>query len=573
MGVCPKALYQNLLRDVELCVGKDIASYLEVTTSPAPDLTTKEYACYSLMKALLKKLQVANSSSQDSKALLKFLTINDNCGKWKPVFRDEWDYVLFGTLKSVIYDFFHHQGEPIGSDLSEILSYGRVGPGAAIGSKGGDFYTKMFASPLTTTKRGLYLAYKGYVRNFAEWSNAENIRQQHFGEAHIVEGNRISFVPKNDEISRTICIEPSLNMFFQLGFGHIIERRLLSSYGISMADQPFKNRELARRGSVGLGLITCDLSSASDSMSLPMLKEVLPKYVYDMLRLLRSDRCDIPGLGYVDLNMVSTMGNGFTFPLQTMLFSAVVLTAMSCRSVKVLYPRGREFGNWGVFGDDIICPDSVWPDVNRLLRLLGFQINQDKTFVEGPFRESCGSDYYNGLNVRGVYVKTLRTEQDILAVINQLNLFSTRTGIRLSSSVQYLLRFVRWTPCPRWENMISGIHVPFSLVRDSLPLSKDTGSVVYRRYEPVGRKIRIGESSIWTPRGSKPRIYNPSGLLLAFLQRSINSYTIGVRHDRVKYKRKLGIAPSWDAIPTVHPYSGWFPWQRWDTAVYLNLYG
>lgn len=573
MGACPKALYRNLRLDLQSRFGSDLVSLFEKLDSPPPDCSTHEVAGFSILKSLLKKYEAENTSECDSRALLKFLQINLDCESWVLELSSSWDEVLVGELKQAIYRFFYPEGQPIFDSLDQFLHYGRVGPGAAIGAKGGDFYTKMFSSPLSSTSKALYKSYKNYIRNFPEWTNAEFIRQEHFGEAYIVAGNRLSFVPKNDRISRTICIEPSLNMFIQLGAGHVIERRLLSAYGISMADQPFKNRELSRLGSLGHGLITCDLSSASDSMSLKMLREVLPRHVYHMLCLLRSKHCDIPGLGMTELNMVSTMGNGFTFPLQTMLFSAIVVAAFRARGIEPRFPRGADFGNWGVFGDDIICPDYIWKDVFRLLTLLGFKVNYDKTFVEGPFRESCGSDFHQGINVRGVYVKRLQTQQDICSVVNQLNLFSTRTGIKLSRCVQYLLSKLSWLPVPRWDNSDAGIHVPFSLIRKETRIDKDTQSTLYRRYEPIGRKARISESGIWVPRSAKPRIYNPSGLFMSFLQGSINSYSFGIRHDSICYKRKLGISPHWDAIPTVHPLSGWFNWQRWETAVYLNHFG
>lgn len=571
MEAFPAALYQNLVSDLRDQIG-DLVDFYKSAETFNPDATPREVASFSILKSLLKKYISTNSQAQDDAALSKFLSINLRCQEWEPRYQDEWDYVLFGELRHAIDDFFHPQGTPIFDTLDEFFHYGRTGPGSSIGSRSNNFYSKMFASPLTSTSRGLYLAYRNYIKNFPEWINAENIRRETYGEAHIVPGNRLSFVPKDDKISRSICTEPSLNMFAQLGAGHIIERRLLSAYGISMANQPFKNRELARKGSLGLGLITCDLSSASDSLSLKMLESVLPRYVYNMLKFLRSPTALIRG-ATVELNMVSTMGNGFTFPLQTMLFSAVVMASFRARGIKPVYPRGQDLGNWGVFGDDIICPDSIWPDVKRLLDILGFQINHSKTFVEGPFRESCGSDFFKGQNVRGVYVKRLQTKQDLFAVINQLNLFSTRTGLILRRCVQQLASKTDWTYVPRWDNHDAGIQVPGSFICKYLKTHRGFQSIAYRRYEPVGMKIRIMNNRILNPIRRRPLIYNPSGLFISFLQRSINSYSIGVRHDTVRYKRKLGIAPFWDALPSVHPLSGWFNWPRWETSVYFNLFG
>lgn len=568
MGINPDALYRILLEDL---LSED-KSGIHLLDSLPPDGSTRQAACHSLRKSFLKKFKRKQTQKADNAALEKFLAINSRCEKWELQLHDSWDETLYGELRRAVWEFFHDRGEPLLDTLDEFCFIGRTGPGASIGARGGDFYTKMFASPLTCTSLGLYSSYKNYVRNYPEWSNAELIRTESYGSAHVVEGNRLSFVPKDDTISRTICTEPSLNMFLQLGAGFVIERRLLSRYGISMSTQPFKNRELARRGSLGFGFVTCDLSSASDSLSLKMLERVLPKHVYDMLRLLRSPSTEYRGARY-DLHMISTMGNGFTFPLQTMLFASIVVAAFRARGLKPTYPRGNEFGNFGVFGDDIICPDSIWPDVNRLLRILGFQINNDKTFVEGPFRESCGADFFSGVDIRGVYVKTLDSQQDLFAVINQLNLFSTRTGVKLPKTVQHLFERTDRTFVPRWDDLSSGICVPFGMVNRFLKLDRNCQSVAYRRYEPIGKKIRIHDKGIFVPFGSKPRLYNPSGLLISFLQRSINSSTIGVRHDTVKYRRKLGISPFWDCLPSVHPLSGWFNWQRWDTAVYFNLYG
>jgi len=223
MGACPDALYQCLRRDISEIVGEDLVSLFETLPEPPPDCTTKEVACFAILKSLLKKLEASKSELCDSRALLKFLQINSDCENWTLSLKNSWDEVLFGELRRTIDDFFHDPS-PIFDTLSDFLHFGRVGPGAAIGAKGGDFYTKMFSSKLTTTSRGLYQAYSNYVRNYPEWSNAENIRQQHFGQPCIVQGNRLSFVPKNDQISRTICVEPGLNMFVQLGAGHIIEK-------------------------------------------------------------------------------------------------------------------------------------------------------------------------------------------------------------------------------------------------------------------------------------------------------------------------------------------------------------
>lgn len=573
MDVCPTALYSLLLEDLTGYIRSDSLSIALRDDGFWPGASISEAAAVSIARSFLKKYQGARTDVLDQRALELFSQVNLRCEEWKLQLVSSWDEILYGELQRSLYDFWYSGGFALVYHDFALLDRGRCGPGAGVGARGNDFYSKMFSSPLTCTRSDLYKSYRRYIEQFPTWNGADLMRQNKYGDCLIVEGNRLNFVPKNDKISRTICVEPTLNMFYQLGFGSILEERLQDRYGISMTDQPFKNRDLARLGSLTGRLSTIDLSSASDSMSLSMLRSALPRDFFSWLIRLRSRTTTLPSGVPLEMHMVSTMGNGFTFPLQTVLFSCVVDACARACGVSLYYPRGNDSGNFGVFGDDIICPSEITRHVLRLLNILGFQINAAKTFVEGPFRESCGEDYFRGVNIRGVYVKRLSTQQDRYAVINQLNLFSTRTGIRLSRVVQRLLRSVRYNPVPRYESDDAGIRVPFDFVRSHSLRCRDTGSTLYYPYRALGVKIRVFEDRLKVPKRHKPLIFNPEGLWISNLQRSVNAGSIGVRHDPVRYKRKLGVAPYWDASPTIHPLSGWFPWQRWNTAVYLNLFG
>lgn len=581
MDASPDVLYSNLLQDLSAYISEDLLKiYLKRKDFPV-SATPKQVAAISIARSLLKKYKHTSNDQRDSVAQLKFLECSKRAEEWELQLETSYDEVLVGELKSELYKFWHKNvtvegcnqpfAYPIVDHPFDILEEGNVGPGSSIKGRGGDFYTKIFDSPLSCTSAYLYDMYRRYIAKFPDWKQAEDNRSARYG-TMLVKGNRLSFVPKNDETSRTICVEPTLNMFFQLGFGHILERRLLQRYGINLANQQFKNRELARRGSIGEGYVTLDLESASDSISQQMLRCVLPASFYGWLEKLRSPETEVPGLGYRREGMISTMGNGFTFPLQTVLFSCVVAAAAKCRGIALRHPRGQDWGNFGVNGDDIVVPDELERDVRRLLHILGFVINGSKSFVEGPFRESCGGDFYLGCPVRGVYIKSIRSLQDRYSAINQLNLFSTRTGLFLSRTVQYLLARVKWTPVPRWESADSGIQLPLSL-SGKYKIDPGMQSILYWRYVPEDRKIRIAESAVVVPYGLKPRKWNPEGLYLSFLHRSVNAMTIGVRHDTVRYRRKQGVAPNWDTPQRSHPLAGWFLDTRWETACYLNLYG
>jgi hypothetical protein len=319
-------------------------------------------------------------------------------------------------------------------------------------------------------------------------------------------------------------------------------------------------------GSITDGLSTIDLSSASDSISLRMLKHFLPADFYRQLVKYRSPSVDIKGLGTTELHMVSTMGNGYTFPLQTILFSCIVAACLRFRDITG--SNTGSWNSWGVFGDDIICPRLITSDVLFVLNYMGFKVNSDKTFVEGPFRESCGSDFFLGSDIRGVYVKRLTTPESRYSVINLLTRFSTKTGISLVNTVRSLLQTVDFLPVPPWEDFSSGVHVPFdrTYIKER---DKNTQAYVYRLRVPHVPQIRISEEGIRTPKGSKKRIYNPNGLLISFLQGSIHSASIGVRVDSVRYRTKRRVTSSWNVAWTSEPESQDYglDWGRWNTVV------
>ena len=57
------------------------------------------------------------------------------------------------------------------------------------------------------------------------------------------------------------------------------------------------------------------------------------------------------------------------------------------------------------------------------LRYFGFTPNEKKTFCEGPFRESCGGDFFEGQPVRAYFLKKLPDEPSAwMAVANGVRL-------------------------------------------------------------------------------------------------------------------------------------------------------
>jgi len=108
------------------------------------------------------------------------------------------------------------------------------------------------------------------------------------------------------------------------------------------------------------------------------------------------------------------MGNGFTFDLMTL-----VLTALT-----------RSFDPTStVFGDDIICQNSVADDVVRNLQVAGFVVNSNKTNINSSYRESCGAHYIDGYGyVTSFDIKWVKSVQELIVTLNKVAILSIIYG-------------------------------------------------------------------------------------------------------------------------------------------------
>lgn len=568
MRISADVLFSKLLAD--------LGSVID-TSSPSwsIDSTPTQVAAYNLRDSLLKKFNSSDEPSQSAcrAALEKFLAVNKRCEDWQyePVFTK--DEELIGEVKNVLDEFWCVGGLcPLVSDFRELYTRGRAGPGASLLARGTDFYTKMFDSPLSAT-RGLPEIWEHCVQMDDRHFLAEARRLYVHGTT-VVDSSKYSFVNKTVTIARGICTEPTINMWFQLGLGSILEDRLAAFFGIRLDQQPDLNRALAYAGSVDGGIATIDLESASDSLSTKMLDYMLPKGLMAFLRILRCPETTLPTGNKLALNMVSTMGNGFTFPLQTMLFACVV------RGVNNWHRKSRKAvrldrTNFGVFGDDIICPVSIERDVIRVLNLLGFVVNTTKSFVEGPFRESCGADFFNGVNVRGVYIKTLNTEQDACIAINTLNRWSARTGICLNATVTYLFSSLKrplYVPLDEADD--AGIQTPLAYRKVRVKSSKN-GREAYKCWSASKYEFIVLGGIVWTYPGMAPRGYNPPGLLLSLLFGSVRGCRVSLRQRKTRYVTRQKVTPRWDYFPPrpIEGLHGPHGFRRFVDAWHWNLLG
>lgn len=222
----------------------------------------------------------------------------------------------------------------------------------------------------------------------------------------VVETGRLEFVPKNAKTYRAIDKQPTMNTLWQSAIGDYMAG-LLRRRGIDLKDQSV-NKKRACQGSLDGLTATIDLSSASDTISYELVKALLPD---DWFSLLRSTRCGVTTHANVAyrLEKFCAMGNGFTFPLESVIFYAL------CKASLPVDLKNREVT---VYGDDIICPTGAYDEICRTLNTFGFTVNTKKSFVAGPFRESCGGDYFKGIDIRPYYQKRLISGETLFSMHN-----------------------------------------------------------------------------------------------------------------------------------------------------------
>lgn len=342
---------------------------------------------------------------------------------------------VLGPLKSS--DVRESQARKSGFPLDRIIALAKHGPGAAVGLKGtGSVVSDKYDTIPTCTPRLARYAESIMGPNWWDANSNRGIK--------IVPGSNWTNVPKSASTDRGIAIEPLLNVYLQLGIGEYLVSRL-KRFGCDLSDQSWNQTlaGLSRRWD----LATLDLSNASDTLAWSVVLSLLPPEWFELLYLARSDFSKVDG-HWVELEKFSSMGNGYTFPLETLVFLAVVYSFV---------PKEEQCLT-GVYGDDIIVPRRYAAEIIQALEFLGFSVNPSKSFLGGNFFESCGHDYFMDKLVTPFYA---RMEQGDpvpypLHLANELRLWTSRLNASKGlSGCSSLYQGV-------WQRLIKHVPAPWN---------------------------------------------------------------------------------------------------------------
>lgn len=223
---------------------------------------------------------------------------------------------------------------------------------------------------------------------------------------------RLISVAKNSSSRRTITVEPMLYQFVQQGLNILLrdsisECKILGT-SLALSDQS-KNQQLALEGSRFDNWATIDLKSASDLLSVSLVKSVFrhnPEFLRGMMEC-RSPFVECSNRDTLTLGKFAGMGNALTFPVQSICFAVVCYAAiMDSEGTTPTYRRLRRASRHvRIYGDDIIVSTRYAHQCVAWLQDVGLKVNVKKSFLSGNFKESCGVEAFRGVDITPLYIK------------------------------------------------------------------------------------------------------------------------------------------------------------------------
>lgn len=344
--------------------------------------------------------------------------------------------------------------------LDYMESNFRYGPGATSSCTGPDVVaSKKYSCEMHVSPR-LYPYYRTLVPR-----HANNVSLRGF--------SKVTFVPKTAKTDRAIAIEPHLNIFVQLGIGALLRQRM-KRYGVNLDHQADINRRLAGIAHKE-GLATVDLSSASDTIAYQLIWLLLPFEWACLVDVARTEYSELDGQE-IRLSKFSSMGNGYTFELESLIFLALSRASGDSNAVS--------------FGDDIIIKRDCFPLLKATLDFLGFTVNSKKSFLAGRFFESCGYDFLDGIMVRPFYLKGDYNEFNTgcIRIANKIRRYShMRNGYNGCD-----IRFIRvWHFARRASARASTTYLPEGFGDDGIVCNFDEARPAVARHGHEGYIARV----------------------------------------------------------------------------------
>jgi hypothetical protein len=445
---------------------------------------------------LVYKLKLEHSDESTKKVLQSFCSVQDGL---KTLVVDETDAVVKRARMYITR---------VLSGLSPKEVIPSHGPGAvATGERGGEkshfsrLYEDMDREYPFTEYFHLSLS---HTVDCAAW--LDNLEVLGTGTAKVV------LVPKDSRGPRLISCEPLEKQWIQQGQRKALyswlEQHPLTRGKVNFTDQQI-NRRLALSSSRDRSRVTLDMKEASDRVSLKLVRALFAGTEWlSALEASRSGYTRLPDGTVVELETFAPMGSAVCFPIEALTFWALAVSALVVHRRKPEFTplhiaERRALASVYVYGDDIICDTKDYSIIMQQLERFGLLFNRAKCCVSGLFRESCGCDAYNGVDVTPTRLRETWCSQ------SRYNVVQLQSYVEFSNSM--------------WEK---GYYGTASLVREMvdglfgnipyLDYKEETASeychidkILRRRSSPSqGKRVPPGRVIGYDASGVSPHILN-----------------------------------------------------------------
>jgi hypothetical protein len=364
-----------------------------------PQVDTELIASLRQLMDVFYKLEIAYTEDQEKVLLDQFVQVDAALDKGSNI-DQEWIEETADLIRDIFASF----------DPTDIKP--RHGPGSV--ATGEENHEKHVFSRIYSEIEKVYpfTEYFSYSMSAVadQWHQYESLESLESGTAKVV------LVPKDSRGPRIISCEPLEYQWIQQGLGRAIVAHLESSHitrgHVNFTDQTINGR-LALEGSKNHQWVTLDMKEASDRVSCWLVSELFAKVpaLREALFATRSTHTRLPSGQVVQLKKFAPMGSCLCFPVESIVFYALAVTAI-IRKDRLenpnRSPRGRRrkaLTAVYVYGDDLIVRSKDYAPVLQLLPTVGLMFNDAKCCTAGSFRESCGTDAYDGVNVTPLRIK------------------------------------------------------------------------------------------------------------------------------------------------------------------------
>jgi hypothetical protein len=364
-----------------------------------PQVDTELLAELRQLLDIFSKLEIAHTEDQEKDLLDQFVSVDAALDKSSNV-DQEWIEETADLIRDIFASF----------DPTDIVP--RHGPGSV--ATGEQNHEKHVFGRIYSEIEKVYpfTEYFSYSMSAVadQWRQYEDLESLSSGTAKVV------LVPKDSRGPRIISCEPLEYQWIQQGLGRAIvahlERSHITRGHVNFTDQTI-NGALALASSKNLKWVTLDMKEASDRVSCWLVSELFAKVpaLREALFATRSTHTRLPSGQVVHLKKFAPMGSCLCFPVESIVFYALAVTSIIRRDreeVPNRNPRARRrkaLSAVYVYGDDLIIRSKDYASVLLALPTVGLMFNENKCCTAGSFRESCGVDAYNGVNVTPLRIK------------------------------------------------------------------------------------------------------------------------------------------------------------------------